>query len=150
MIIKICKEMKELNHAALWECSIPSRRKSKPEVLEAWACLCCMWLRSSEDQCGLLRLVKEGSIRNWEGPLGLFYFFFLTCTHCYIYLFGRTGSLLLHAGFLELQKVGATLYLQCMGFLFWWLHFFAEHRFWACRLQMVKVQGIITAVIKNK
>ena len=35
MIIKICKEMKELNHAALWECSIPSRRKSKPEVPEA-------------------------------------------------------------------------------------------------------------------
>ena len=84
--------MNELNYTALWECSIPCRRKSKCEVLEVWACLRCLWLRSSENQCGLLRLVKEGCTRNWEGPLGLFYFFFfLTCTHCYIYLFDHTG-----------------------------------------------------------
>ena len=34
----------------------------------------------------------------------------------FIYLFVCTGSLLLHAGFLYLQKMGITLQLQCVGF----------------------------------
>lgn len=150
MIIKIRKEMNELNHAALWECSIPSKRKSKREVLEAWACLCCMWLRSSEDQCGLLRLVKEGSIRNWEGPLGLFYFFFWHVhTDIFIYLVAlglcyctRAFSSCRKWELLSICSAWASYSGGCI--------FFAEHRFWACRLQLVKVQGIITAVIKNK
>lgn len=125
MIIKIRKEMNELNHAALWECSIPSRRKSKREVLEAWACLCCMWLRSSEDQCGLLRLVKEGSIRNWEGPLGLFYFFFFDM-YTLIYLFiwshwvfvtARGLSLVAESGSYSLFAVHGLLILVAAFFL---------------------------------
>ena len=46
----------------------------------------------------------------------LFFFF-----NIYLFIFGCTGSLLLHAGFLQLWQVGPTLQLQCMCFSLWWL-----------------------------
>ena len=56
-------------------------------------------------------------------PKSIIKFKKLTFTHCYIYLFifGFTGSLLLHMGFLQLWRARATLQLWLMGFLQWWL-----------------------------
>ena len=38
----------------------------------------------------------------------------------YLFVFGFTGSSLLHTGFLLLQQVGTTLYCA-VGFSLWWL-----------------------------
>ena len=50
------------------------------------------------------------------------YFYFLTCTHCYIYLviiylfiFGCAGSSFLHAGFLQLQRWGLLSYCSILA-----------------------------------
>ena len=39
----------------------------------------------------------------------------------YYFIFGSSGSSLLCVGFLQVQRAGATLQLQCMGFSLEWL-----------------------------
>ena len=128
--------MNELNYAALWECSIPCRRKSKCEVLEVWACLHCLWSRSSEDQCGLLRLVKEGCTRNWEGPLGLFYFFFFWHTHTAIFMWSHWVFVTAH-GLSLVAESGSYSLFEGQGLLILVAAFF----FFFCRAQTLSIQA---------
>ena len=38
-----------------------------------------------------------------------------------LFIFDCAGSLLMHVRFLQLRRAGATLYLKCAGFSWWWL-----------------------------
>ena len=49
------------------------------------------------------------SVWIWGVQKAPFFFFFFINLFTYLFIFGRTGSSLLHAGFLQLRQAGATL-----------------------------------------
>ena len=50
-----------------------------------------------------------------------YFYFFLIYLFIYLFIFGCIGSLLLHAGFLQLRQAGATLRCSCVSFSSRWL-----------------------------
>ena len=85
--------------------------------------------------CGFVIPFNEGTkVTNWQlrekeiqlGPMtsyyfSLFFYLFILSNFIYLFIFGCVGSSLLHAGFLQLWRAGATLHCSarashCGGF----------------------------------
>ena len=57
-----------------------------------------------------------------------------------LFMYGRSGSLLLCGLFSKVSESGATLYLWCGGFSLWWL-LIAEHRLQSVRASVAAAHG---------